>query len=509
MNRYKPAKRTAEEHFGNILEDSVNEIFIFDAESMKFVMVNRGARENLRYSEGEMRELTPVDIKPEFTRERFERLIEPLVKGIEQKLVFQTVHERKDGSRYDVEIHLQLTQFGGRSSYVAIVLDVSERLKSEELVRVQQAAINASGNGIVITDINQPDNPIIFANPAFYALTGYSEEETIGRNCRFLQGDERDQQERGELCAAIRRGNECRVVIRNYRKDGTLFWNEVTISPVRDESGRLTHFIGVQHDVTKQRLAEDELKGLNVELDARVRKRGAQLEEAQEELIRKEKLATLGQLAGSVAHEIRTPLSVIRNAAYYLEASAKTPDKETKESFAEISRGIADATHILEELLDYAREPKVKRVEFSMDKVIDEGVLGAAIPESVSLCRSKTVEVEAWACGDIQQIGRILRNLLENGAQAMPEGGRLTVSCRHGKENVVMVEVSDTGVGIAKDQLGKIFEPLHTTKARGIGLGLALSQRYASLNRGRLEVESAVGEGSTFTLTLPRAQKSV
>ena len=136
-----------------------------------------------------------------------------------------------------------------------------ERRSSEELRRLLGQAVAASSNGILITDPNLPDNPIVYANPAFERTTGYPMEEALGRNCRFLQGEDRDQPALEELREAIRDGRGCRVVLRNYRKDGTLFWNELCVSPVHDEGGRLTNFVGVQNDVTGRRRIEEALKG--------------------------------------------------------------------------------------------------------------------------------------------------------------------------------------------------------------------------------------------------------
>ena len=135
-----------------------------------------------------------------------------------------------------------------------------ERRSSEELRRLLDRAVAASSNGILITDPNLPDNPIVYANPAFERTTGYLVGEVVGRNCRFLQGEDRDQSALEELRAALREGRGCRVVLRNYRKDGSLFWNELHVSPVHDEEGRLTNFVGVQNDVTGRRRIEEALK---------------------------------------------------------------------------------------------------------------------------------------------------------------------------------------------------------------------------------------------------------
>ena len=125
---------------------------------------------------------------------------------------------------------------------------------------LREQALAASRGAIVITDPNEPDNPIIYANPAFERITGYSIEEVGGKNCRFLQGEDRDQPALEELRAAIREGRECQVILRNYKKDGTHCWNELIISGVHDEEGNLVNFVGVLGDVTEHKRAEEALK---------------------------------------------------------------------------------------------------------------------------------------------------------------------------------------------------------------------------------------------------------
>ena len=126
--------------------------------------------------------------------------------------------------------------------------------------RLLDRAVAASSNGIVITDPKVPDNPIVYVNPAFEKISGYAADEVRGYNCRFLQADDRDQSSLEELRVALREERECRVVLRNYRKDGTPFWNELYVSPVHDEEGRLTNFVGVQNDITERRGIEEVLR---------------------------------------------------------------------------------------------------------------------------------------------------------------------------------------------------------------------------------------------------------
>jgi PAS domain S-box-containing protein len=144
--------------------------------------------------------------------------------------------------------------------YLAIRFDISDRKKFEETLRLQERAIASSHNGIVITDFRRPNNPIVYINSAFEKITGYEASEVMGKNCRFLQGSDVFQPEKDILRNATLKGESCSVVIRNYRKDGSLFWNELNISPIFDDIGRVTHFIGIQTDITARKEAEKDLK---------------------------------------------------------------------------------------------------------------------------------------------------------------------------------------------------------------------------------------------------------
>jgi PAS domain S-box-containing protein len=137
--------------------------------------------------------------------------------------------------------------------------EIRERQQKEEELRLSNQAIAASSNGIVIADAREPDMPITYVNPAFEHLTGYEAHEVVGRNCRFLQGNDTDQPALNELREALRRGRGCKVVLSNYRKNGTLFWNELSISPIYDADRNLTHFVGIQTDITERKVAQEAL----------------------------------------------------------------------------------------------------------------------------------------------------------------------------------------------------------------------------------------------------------
>ena len=213
-------------------------------------------------------------------------------------------------------------------------------------------------------------------------------------------------------------------------------------------------------------------------------------------------MATLGQLAGGVAHEIRNPLAVIRNNVYYFEATHGNGDEDTKAAIGEIDRAMDDSEHIIQELLDFARDPKPNENHFVLELALDEAMQRVVVPSNVQLNLSHE-DVQVACCGDRGQIARIVGNLIRNAIDEMPEGGILMVSSSLANDSVTVV-VADTGNGIAPENLERVFEPLHTGKAKGIGLGLAISKRYADLNAATLSVTSSMGNGARFQLVLKR-----
>lgn len=152
-----------------------------------------------------------------------------------------------------------MAQLELRRNLAALAETVTQCMQAEAVLRLNERAMAATSNGIVITNADRPENPIIYCNPAFEKITGYSSDEVLGRNCRFLQGNDTDPAAIAQIRQALREEQECRVILKNYRKDGTPFWNELAISPVKDVNGRLTHYIGVQSDITERRKTEDAL----------------------------------------------------------------------------------------------------------------------------------------------------------------------------------------------------------------------------------------------------------
>jgi signal transduction histidine kinase/CheY-like chemotaxis protein len=226
------------------------------------------------------------------------------------------------------------------------------------------------------------------------------------------------------------------------------------------------------------------------------------LHEAQEELVRKEKLAMLGQLAGGVGHELRNPLGVIKNSVYYLNMILP-PDEKVQKHLRILDREVANSDRIVTDLLDFARVKIPVREGAHLGTIVRAALERLPLPESVTVQLELSESMPAVLV-DAQQVEQILLNFLQNAVQAMPDGGRVTVSTGEDRETA-FAAVEDTGVGVPPENLAKIFQPLFTTKAKGIGLGLALVRDLAGANGGRITLESTVGQGSRFAVHFEKA----
>jgi signal transduction histidine kinase len=281
----------------------------------------------------------------------------------------------------------------------------------------------------------------------------------------------------------------------------------------RDEIGELalafnkmTHQLresyGVlKEEITERKRAEEALREYSERLGEMVEERTNELRDAQEQLVRREKLAVLGQLAGGLGHELRNPLGVISNAVYFLQMVLPDASETTREYLGIIGAEIRNAEKIVSDLLDLSRTRPAEQEEAALSDLVAEVLDKQPPPEGVAVTTQIATDLPSVFVDNLQ-MKQVLANLITNAYQAMPDGGDLVLSAR-GDGNRVYLSVADTGCGISQENLGKIFEPLFTTRARGIGLGLAVSRNLVQVNGGTIEVESVEGQGSTFTVVLP------
>jgi PAS domain S-box-containing protein len=274
--------------------------------------------------------------------------------------------------------------------------------------------------------------------------------------------------------------------------------------PLRDLlTGEITHLVGVITDVTDAKRTVQTLRGANEELERRVRDRTRELETARAELLRKERLSVLGQLAASLAHQIRNPLAAIATASAILRRKlAASQDPEVAQALAAILEEVWGANRIITELLDYARlkAPVIESV--SAVELVEQALESAAPNDKVRVERE--LEAGLHVLVDVRQARDALASVLRNACEAMPGGGRLLVTASGG-EDEALVAIEDSGPGLTRDALKGLFEPLVTSKPLGLGLGLATARLLLENQRGSIRAATQRGGGARFEIRLPLA----
>ncbi|WP_170985268.1 ATP-binding protein [Roseomonas sp. AR75] len=365
-------------------------------------------------------------------------------------------------------------------------------------------AVAAAPTGVVISDPNQPDCPIVFANSAFYAITGYAPDEVLGRNCRFLQGPGTTAADVRAIREAIAAARPIDIRLTNYRRDGRRFVNELHISPVHDAAGKLLYFMGIQHDVTERVKAEEEA-------------RRAQRAEALARRAAERASAEKSDFLAFVSHEVRTPLNGVLGT---LSLLLDTPLDAEQSAYAETARRSGETLlWTVNELLDLSRieagKLELEEIAFDPAQPVREVLslqAAAAADKGLRLTASLDAMLPARVMGDPGRLRQVLMNLVDNAIRFTAAG---SVEVRVTRDGGRMdVAVRDTGPGISpslRRRLFRRFQQADAGTARrhgGSGLGLMICRRLVGLMGGEIGVESEPGAGSVFRFTLPLREAS-
>ncbi|KQT70361.1 histidine kinase [Methylobacterium sp. Leaf465] len=366
------------------------------------------------------------------------------------------------------------------------------------------AAVETTRMPMIVTDPHQADNPIIFVNRAFERMTGYTRDELIGTNCRFLQGPETDREVVTELRVAIAEQREFSTEIINYRKDGSSFWNALFVSPVFNRAGDLVYFFGSQLDVSRRR-------------------------DAEESLHQAQKMESLGQLTGGIAHDFNNLLQVISGHNEVMLALIDHPTidvgrlRRAGEAVRDASERAAKLTH---QLLAFSRKQRLEGRLLNLNGLVQSmsEMAERTLGDDVTLKQSLASDL--WNTRiDPTQAEVALLNVLLNARDAMPGGGSVTVKTENlliededtalfktvGPGAYVVVSVTDTGSGMPAEILNRVMEPFFTTKGegKGTGLGLAMVYGFAKQSGGSVKIYSEVGHGTTVRLLFPASDQKI
>jgi PAS domain S-box-containing protein len=383
---------------------------------------------------------------------------------------------------------------------------VLEHQRAERAVRESErryrALFEQMNDAIFIIGL---DGNFIDVNQRGCDMLGYTHDELIKFSFRETSA-ETDQSE--QVIARLLEGKNVPVYERMFRKkDGDLVPAEINAQLVRDLDGNSLYIQSIARDITERKRTAESIKAYSENLEEMVSERTRQLQDAHERLIRQERLAALGELAGSVGHELRNPLGVITSAVYYLRIVLAERSEEVDQSLDLIEKEARNAANLVSDLLEYARIKLVNRLPVVISDSIAQALAKNPPPDNVIVSSQIPAELPAVLV-DPRQLEQVLVNLVTNAYQAMPQGGRLSIglcesSNADSDPSMVVLCIQDTGKGIEPENIDKIFEPLFTTKARGIGLGLAISKKLIEANQGRIKVESELGVGTTFRVYLP------
>ena len=430
--------------------------------------------------------MTPLDLKPDLSNNQFLELLGLLQTGQREQVNFRTSHRRKDRTTYPVEVHLQYLQAEGRRVFLAIIMDLTERVATEqELQEAQRTLSTLLKNlpGMVYRCENDRDWTLEFISPSCQDLTGYppekfvqSREVSYGRDVMFQEDRERVWQEVQE---ALKDRKPFQSSYRIRTVEGSVKWVWEQGCGIFSEAGEVVGIEGYVVDITQQRALEDQLR-------------------------KTERLAELGTLASGMAHEIGTPMNVILGRAELLMRKAQ--DERTRKGLETIVTQVERITKIMNQLLSFARKRPAVRQAVNLEAVMIDvlDVLQERLGKQHIQVKKTVSPHLPKVLADPDHMNQVLLNLILNACQAMGDGGTLSLAL-HPTDDTVELTVQDTGSGIPQEQLAKIFDPFFSTKAVGEGTGLGLTVVHGILqeHQGAIRVTSVPGQGTTFIVSLP------
>lgn len=409
---------------------------------------------------------------------------------------------RKDGSLVVVEISTFPVTRAGKVEVIGIARDITERKKIEEALKESQelykTLFESANDSLLYLDAS---GRIVDVNEKAVQTFGGSKEELLGKH--FAQIEVLSPEDLPKLLNVFTRiveGKESYLDLLIRNKKGEERYLECSSSILKTASKTLGVLV-IARDVTERNNMQRKLQEYSQQLETIVEQRTRQLKETLERLVKSERLATIGQVAAMVGHDLRNPLTGINSAAYYLKTKlGPKMDHKIREMLELIEKDVQYSNKIITDLMEYSREIKLELTETTPKSILKDAISLVEIPKSVQVI--DTTQNEPVMKVDIEKMRRVFSNFIRNAVEAMPEGGKLTISSKKSNGDVEIMFV-DTGTGMAKEVLEKLWTPFFTTKAKGMGLGLAICRRIIEAHGGRISVESIAGEGTTFTVIIP------
>ncbi|MEM5542753.1 PAS domain S-box protein [Sulfitobacter sp. AS92] len=523
------AIKLASDRLGQIVEDAASEVYLFSAEDFTFTLVNRGARENLGYSMSDLRDMVAWDIKPELSRDSFLSLVQPLLRGEKTTLEYETVHQRKDGSRYHVLTHLQLIVTEGEKVFYAAIQDITKQKETNAALTKVSTRLDAILSNTTMAIFMMDDQQqCVFMNRAAEELTGYKFEETVGRSLHDVIHHTHPDGRHFPIedCAIDRafpedhqtQGEETFV-----HKDGSFYPVGFTASPMKNEDGKT---VGTVIEVRDLR---EELRARNAEIEfsnalkTKIEEAMAERDRLEAQLVQAQKMEAVGQLTGGIAHDFNNLLQVVGSNLQLL--SKELAEGDAKRRFVDNAiAGVSRGANLTSQLLAFGRQQPLEPKPQNLGRLVRgmDDMLRRTLGEGIEI--ETVISGGLWNClVDPAQLENVILNLAINARDAMSHHGKLTIEVGNAslddayarsQPNVtpgqyVMLAITDTGSGIAPEIMEKVFDPFFTTKETGEGTGLGLSMVYGFIKQsgGHIKLYSEEAQGTTVRVYLPRTQR--
>lgn len=492
--------RSSEERFRAISTSAVDAIILSD-EDDRVIYWNPSAERTFGFTEKEAigRKIAELVIPPHGQKSHKMLLKELMNKQLSKRHLGFTAL-RNDGTTFPMDLTVTSVKLNDKNCLLSIVRDVTEWKALEEALRRERDMLEDItkniGAGLVIID---KDYRVLWSNNFLKHINGdllnktcFSTFNTLNEICpgcgskKIFEGASFDSREYFNQ-ALHDRGLPC--------------WYELIATPIKDANGKVTAALELTVDITERKRLQTKLSEYSQKLEETVQKRTEQLKKTQVELVQSERLAAIGELAGMVGHDLRNPLTGIKNSAYFLKKKGnKISQAQSQEMLEIINKCVNYSNKIVNDLLDYSRQIRLDLQEESPKKLLADSLSMLNIPENIKILNR--LNDEPTLNVDPDKIKRVFINLIKNAVDAMPKGGKITIASKQVKGSVE-VSFSDTGEGIPDDVLPKLFSPLFTTKAQGMGFGLAICKRIIEAHNGTIAIKTVKEKGTTFTVTIP------
>jgi PAS domain S-box-containing protein len=475
-----------EKHFVDGMINSLPGIVYVIRENNTFKLWNENLRKVSEYTDEEIAQIAPSDL---FEGQDKEIIIDRITKVFtEGKSEAEASIVSKTGKITPYYFTGVLSEINQERFVIGMGMDITERILSDETLRIQKRALESVAEGVMITDALKPDNPIIFVNSEFTRITGYTQEEVLGKSSRFLQGRRTSRRMVAAIREAIRNKENFRGELLNYRKDGSAFWNLLIISPVFNKDNQVTHYVGTINDISDIKKWQQELLDNNQEL-----------QKINEELDR---------FVYSTSHDLRAPLTSVLGLINI--ALSENDPKLIQQFLLRMKNSIIKLDNFIQDIVNYSRNSRleIEPVEISFEKKIKEIINELQFMEGAENIQFRTSISESVAFySDNSRINVILNNLISNAIKYRDRAKSdhtVHISIETNSKKAI-IKIEDNGQGIPPQYQKKVFQMFFraSEKSTGSGLGLYIVKEMVDKLKGTIKLQSEPGKGAIFTIELP------